>query len=155
LATSSRDVRDGPDRVYVASDGKADYVYLRRIAKGQSLERGLQERLDEALASLPIPKVMTYQRPDGPPVKFVRPAHRRVALHGSRVMGVSALGLEAGNTTSGHRFLGRKDIDVESADAYEPALEAHGHVIPSFAKRRAAIVAALERASEHAHVLMP
>ncbi|HKE38816.1 MAG TPA: glycine--tRNA ligase subunit beta [Casimicrobiaceae bacterium] len=155
LATSSRDVRDGPDRVYVASDGKADYVYLRRIAKGQSLERGLQERLDEALASLPIPKVMTYQRPDGTTVKFVRPAHRLVALHGSRVMGVSALGLEAGNTTSGHRFLGRKDIDVESADAYEPALEAHGHVIPSFAKRRAAIVAALERASEHAHVLMP
>ena len=155
LATPSREMQDGPDRVYVASDGKAEYVYLRRMAKGQPLQRGLQEALDEALSGLPIPKVMTYQRPDATTVRFVRPAHRLVALHGADIVHVSALGLEAGRRTSGHRFLGRAELDVASAEAYEPALEAEGKVVPSFAKRRNEIVAALERASEHATVLMP
>jgi glycyl-tRNA synthetase beta chain len=34
LATDSLDAKDGPDAIYVASDGKADYVYLRSLAKG-------------------------------------------------------------------------------------------------------------------------
>src|SRR6266436_6213096 len=33
MATSSREVQDGPDRIYTATDGKAEYVYLRRLAK--------------------------------------------------------------------------------------------------------------------------
>ncbi len=64
-------------------------------------------------------------------------------------------GLSAGRTTAGHRFLGRQDLNIEAAGAYEATLEAEGKVIPDFAKRRAAIVAALEHASEHAQVIMP
>jgi len=45
---------DGPDRIYVASDGKVDYVYLRRLAKGQPLDRGLDEALSDAIENLPI-----------------------------------------------------------------------------------------------------
>jgi glycyl-tRNA synthetase beta chain len=51
--------------------------------------------------------------------------------------------------------MGRSDIDIEAAEGYEPQLEAEGKVVPAFAKRRAEIVAGLERASEHARVLMP
>ena len=40
LATSDRDVREGPDHRYEQSDGKADYVFLRTLAKGQPLARG-------------------------------------------------------------------------------------------------------------------
>ena len=48
---------------------------------------------------------MTYQLADGwTSVKFVRPAHGLVALHGPRVLPIAALGLEAGRTTHGHRF---------------------------------------------------
>jgi glycyl-tRNA synthetase beta chain len=155
MATSSRAVQDGPDCIYTATDGKAEYVYLRRLAKGQPLERALQETLDDAIVGLPIPKLKSYQRPDGTTVKFARPAHRLVALHGTDVVPVAALGLQAGRTTGGHRFLGRADIDIAAADAYEPALEAEGKVVPSFAKRRAEIVAGLERASERARVIMP
>jgi glycyl-tRNA synthetase beta chain len=35
----------------------------------------LQAALEESVAKLPIPKVMSYQRPDGATVQFVRPAH--------------------------------------------------------------------------------
>src|SRR6185312_12505079 len=54
LATGSLDAADGPDRIYVASDGKADYVYLRSLAKGQSLQRGLDESLVGAIEKMPI-----------------------------------------------------------------------------------------------------
>jgi glycyl-tRNA synthetase beta chain len=94
LATASLDASSGPDKIYVASDGKADYVYLRTLAKGQPLARGLQEALDETIARLPIPKVMSYAGAGGyyNDVKFVRPAHRLLALHDSAVVDVAAWG---------------------------------------------------------------
>ncbi|MGH8714814.1 MAG: glycine--tRNA ligase subunit beta [Casimicrobiaceae bacterium] len=155
LATASLDAAEGPDRVYVASDGKADYVYLRSLAKGQPLQRGLDESLADAIDHLPIPKLMSYQRPDGTTVKFARPVHKLLALHGATVMPVQVLGLVAGDLTDGHRFLSRTDIKIEDAAAYAPTLEATGKVCPSFAARRARIVAALEHAAEHATVIMP
>ena len=157
LATPGLDASDGPDHRYIQSDGKADYVYLRSLAKGQSLAQGLQEALDATLARLPIPKVMRYPARGSyyNDVAFVRPAHRLLALHGMHVVPVNALGLDAANVTAGHRLLSRDDIEVASADAYAPTLEAEGKVLPEFAKRRAAIVAQLERAAEGAVVLMP
>jgi glycyl-tRNA synthetase beta chain len=155
LATAARDVRDGSDHLYVDSDGKADYVYLGSKARGGSILVGLQAALDEAIANLPIPKVMSYQRTDGSTVKFVRPAHALVALHGSDVLAVTALGLAADRVTHGHRFLGRRDIRVAAAGAWDETLRAEGKVIASFAERRAVIVAGLEAAAAGATVIKP
>ena len=155
LANGYPDAWDGPDHLYVASDGKADYVWLRSLAKGQSLVVSLQSVLDETIENLPVPKAMSYQRADGATIKFARPAHRLVALHGPRVVSVMALGLEAGRTTAGHRFLARSEIDIKTAGAYEPTLEAEGKVVPRFAERRKKIVAQLELAAASANVIMP
>ena len=157
LATAAAEAADGPDRRYTASDGKADYVYLSRLARGLPLERGLQEALADAIARLPIPKVMSYASPGHyySNQKFVRPAHGLIALHGADIVGVSALGLAAGRTTGGHRFLSRSDIAVASAGAYVPTLEAEGKVMPSFAARRAQIVVQLEGAAGDATPIMP
>jgi len=157
LATPAAEAADGPDRRYTASDGKADYVYLRTLARGLPLERGLQEALDDALAKLPIPKVMSYAAPGHyyNDVKFVRPAHKLVALHGERIVPVRALALDAGRVTAGHRFLSRGDITLANALAYAPTLEAEGRVVPSFAARRAQIVVQLEGAAGNATPIMP
>ena len=157
LASRYPDAWDGPDHLYVEADGKIDQIWLRRLAPGQSLERALQESLDEAIARLPIPKVMRYAAAGSyyNNVEFVRPAHRLVALHGAHVVRVTALGLEAGRVSAGHRFLGRVDPSLETADAYAPALEAEGKVLPSFDGRRAVIVRELERRASGARVIMP
>jgi glycyl-tRNA synthetase beta chain len=131
---------EGPDCLVVESDGKADAFFLSSVAPGQILLVALQAALEEALAALPIPKVMSYQLEDGTTtVQFVRPAHRLVAMRGHEVLPVTALGLRAGTTTHGHRFMQPGDLPVHSADAYERQLEEEGLVIPSFAKRRARI----------------
>ena len=119
-------------------EGDAEYAFLRQAIPGVTLAAGLQLALQEAIAKLPIPKVMSYQLADGATtVQFVRPAHGLVALHGGEIVDVSVLGLKSGRVTHGHRFQGVKDITVATADAYEEALEAHGQVIASFDARRA------------------
>ena len=157
LEIRKQEARSGPDHLYVASDGKADYVYLDSLAKGQALQRGLQEALDEAIGKLPIPKVMSYAATGAyyNDAKFVRPAHRLVALHGSEAVAVEALGLRAGNLSSGHRFLARGDLAIAAAEAYAPTLEAEGKVIPGFTGRRQKIVAELTAAAAGATVIMP
>ncbi|MEJ7669398.1 MAG: glycine--tRNA ligase subunit beta [Casimicrobiaceae bacterium] len=155
LATASLDANDGPDRIYVAADGKAEYVYLRSLAKGQSLTLGLQAALDDALAHLPIPKMMSYSHGGYyNDVKFIRPVHAIVALHGAAVVPVRALNLSAGRTTGGHRFLSRGVIEIATAETYAPAL-AQAKVIASFAARRAAIVKGLHELANGLSILMP
>ena len=135
-------------------DGKAEALFYDSIARGAGLQAGLQKALDEALARLPIPKVMQYQLetdcelPGWSSVNFVRPAHRLVALHGSTVVPVKALGLTAGNATQGHRFEAPQPVlTLRDADSYAQQLAEQGAVIASFAERRAEIVRQLQAAA--------
>jgi len=130
-------------------DGKAEALFFDSVVTGATLAEGLQKALDEALAKLPIPKVMQYQLADGwSSVNFVRPAHGLVALHGDAVVPVSALGLRAGRVTHGHRFEATVDpIELKNADHYADALAGQGAVIASFDTRRAEIARQLQAAA--------
>ena len=132
-------------------EGKAEALFYESTAKGVLLTDGVQKALDEALAKLPIPKVMRYQLQDGwTSVHFVRPAHGLVVMHGTQVLiGVKALGLTAGSATHGHRFEAAVDpVVLESADSYAEQLRNEGAVIASFTERRANIAAQLKAAAE-------
>jgi glycyl-tRNA synthetase beta chain len=131
------------------SDGKQDYLYAKGVANGMALAAGLQEALDHAIAGLPIPKVMRYQLADGvSSVKFVRPAHRLVALWGGDVVNVHALGLDAGRSTLGHRFMAPQEISIESPASYESQLRDTGKIIASFAARRSLIEQQLQNQAQ-------
>ncbi|MDG1454044.1 MAG: glycine--tRNA ligase subunit beta [Methylophilaceae bacterium] len=132
------------------NDGKTDNLFLDMSKTGATLSEGLQKAIEEALAKLPIPKVMSYQINDGwETVNFVRPAHCLIALHGSDVIPVSVLGLSANNTTTGHRFESKKAvITINDADSYEQQLNAEGAVIASFDARKADIANQLKAAAD-------
>lgn len=132
-------------------EGKAEALFYASTVKGAQLADGVQKALDEAIAKLPIPKVMRYQLQDGwSSVNFVRPAHGLVVMHGTQVLiGVKALGLTAGNTTHGHRFEAKAEpVVIQSADSYAEQLREEGAVIASFAERRADIARQLQAAAE-------
>ena len=137
-----------------APDGKAEALFYDSLVTGAALEGGLQKALEDTLAKMPIPKMMSYQLetdcelPGWSSVHFVRPVHGLIALHGSTVVPVKLLGLSAGNTTQGHRFEARlSPVVVHHADAYETTLNDDGAVIASFAARRAEIVRQLDAAA--------
>ncbi len=138
-----------------AADGKADSFFFTYSAAGVPLEQGLQAALEEAVAKLPIPKLMSYQRPDGTTVQFVRPVHSLLALHGADIIGLTLLGLNAGRTTGGHRFLSKGELLIEQADSYSLVLREQGNVIASVAERKETIRSALLAAAGADTTLMP
>jgi glycyl-tRNA synthetase beta chain len=130
-------------------DGKAESLFVDQMVAGATLAGGLQKAIDETLAGLPIPKVMSYQLADGwTDVRFVRPAHRLLALHGADVVPVTALGLAADRVTQGHRFEAKSaTITIRDADSHAAQLADEGAVIAGFAARRAEIVRQLTEAA--------
>ena len=65
-----------PARLTRRVEGKAETLFAQAQSPSVALAEGLQQALDETLAALPIPKVMSYQLADGETtVQFVRPAH--------------------------------------------------------------------------------
>jgi glycyl-tRNA synthetase beta chain len=132
-----------------AMDGKAEFAFVDLLEAGATLKDGLQKALNDAIAKLPIPKLMSYQLADGwTSVHFVRPVHGLVALHGDQVVPVSALGLQSGRSTTGHRFeAAQPSIALRSADSYAQKLRDEGAVIASFDERRAELLRQLHAAA--------
>ena len=117
-------------------------VYVAQVkTAGQPLEDVLANKVEAALKSLPVPKLMRWGQGEA---QFVRPVHGLVMLHGTRVVPGRVLGLDAGNSTSGHRFMGKPRIALREADEYEARLLTDGMVIADFAARRDEIRKQLE-----------
>ncbi|MEO7243479.1 MAG: glycine--tRNA ligase subunit beta, partial [Variovorax sp.] len=145
---------DDGGQLYVESDGKTDVLFFRELAPGADIRAGLQRALDEAINGLPIPKVMSYQLEQGcelpgwSSVSFIRPAHGLVALHGTALVPVTALGLAATGKTRGHRFEAKVEtITLRDADSYAQQLRDEGAVIANFNERRSEIVRQLADAA--------
>ena len=139
-----------------ANDGKADSFFFTYTAPGQSLAEGLQPTLEENITKLPIPKVMSYQRPDGTTVQFVRPVHGLIALLNDTIIPLTLLGLQSSNTTLGHRFLSKESsIRIPSATSYADVLREQGRVIASYSERKEKIRTDLLAKANGDQILMP
>ena len=134
-------------------DGKAEALFFDSVVPGVMLAAGLQKALDDAIAKLPIPKLMSYQlesgeQPGWHSVHFVRPVHGLVALHGAEVVPLAALGLTSGRNTRGHRFEALMDpVVLQHADRYAEQLADQGAVIAGFADRHGEIARQLQHAA--------
>jgi len=154
LGLDVSDLRAVLERLKRQPDGKAESLWLDLVQPGVALRDGLQQALNEAIAQLPTPKLMSYQLhadcelPGWSSVGFVRPAHGLVALHGTEVLPVTALGLRAGRSTRGHRFEAAQDpLPLAHADAYAATLREQGAVIACFEERSLDMVRQLRRAA--------
>jgi len=144
-----------PPQLIREIDGKAESLFVDTVVPGAALADALQTALETAIARLPIPKVMQYQlesgcdQPGWTSVSFVRPVHGLVALHGTEVVPVTLLGLQAGRSTHGHRFEARAPrIALRDADSYATQQAEEGAVVASFAERRALIASQLAAAAD-------
>jgi glycyl-tRNA synthetase beta chain len=140
-----------------APDGKAEALFYDSQVKGATITEGLQKAVTEALAKLPIPKVMSYQlaqncdMPGWSSVSFVRPAHKLIALLADNTLAIEVLGLKSGRETLGNRFEAAvSPVVIKDADSYAATLLKDGAVIASFAERRAEIERQLKVAATKA-----
>ena len=67
------------ERVSREQDGKNEVLIHTQLAAGSALSSRLQGAIEQAIAKLPIPKLMSYQLADGETtVQFVRPVRSTV-----------------------------------------------------------------------------
>src|SRR5258706_11485638 len=124
------------DTLKRVSTEKGEVYVASYTTKGAQLDEVLPGRVEAALKVLPISKVMRWCKGQA---QFVRPVHGLVMMHGKRVVPGTVLGVRAGNTTSGHPFMGAGSIRLSDADDYEARLLKDGRVIADFAARKSEI----------------
>ena len=101
---------------------RGECVGLRRKVAGRSAAEVLAERVPALVSSLTFPKMMRWGRGEH---RFVRPIHRILALLDHAVVDMTILGVRSGDTTSGHRILGRPSIAVPDPFRYQEVLRSH------------------------------
>jgi glycyl-tRNA synthetase beta chain len=120
------------DQLRKIHDGKAEYFVFRTKKPGESLDAHLARVVQDAVKALPIAKLMRWGDKEE---QFVRPVHGLIMLHGTRVVPGAVLGLQAGSSTRGHRFMGSGEVRIEQARDYATSLESKGAVVASFERR--------------------
>jgi glycyl-tRNA synthetase beta chain len=125
-----------PDQLSRSMTPKGEVVVANVHIPGKKLEEVLATAVANSLAKLPIAKMMRWGSGEA---QFVRPVHGLVMMHGDRLVPGSVLGAESGKRTQGHRFMGKREIVLASADEYETRLRDDGMVIADFGARRALI----------------
>lgn len=101
-----------------------DGVWFAHIHRaGRPTAEIVAEILDQVIRSFPWPKSMTWGRGT---LRWVRPLKRIVFIFNGEVVPFSIDGIESGDITEGHRFMGSgKPFKVKDFDSYRDKLAAH------------------------------
>ena len=120
------------DQLTIETNPKGEYFSFKKHLKGQATTDILAAELPQLILKIHFPKTMYWNGKGSE--KFIRPLRWIVALLGDSVVPFELAGIKSGNTTQGHRILGKTDVAVTVAN-FEQQLESNG-VILSAAKRR-------------------
>ncbi|MCT2537591.1 glycine--tRNA ligase subunit beta [Aquibacillus koreensis] len=104
--------------IYFKDVNGTEYAFVTKFIEGKSTTE-LLPSFKEVITSLTFPKNMRWSNLS---IRFVRPIRWIVALNDEEVIPLEIAGVEASNTTFGHRFLGEK-IEISDASDYENTLK--------------------------------
>jgi glycyl-tRNA synthetase beta chain len=114
-------------------EAKGEFLHYAATRPGAATVSLLEAMVNTAIAGLPVAKRMRWGAGE---VEFARPVHWVVMLYGHEVVPATVLGIAAGRTTYGHRFMAPKPIALATPAGYAARLEKRGQVIADFARRR-------------------
>ncbi|ATG72430.1 glycine-tRNA synthetase subunit beta [Zobellella denitrificans] len=123
---------------------KGEWLVHLADVKGKTAAELLPAMVEQALARLPIPKAMRWGDKS---TQFIRPVHTVTLLLGEQLLPATILGVDAGRTLRGHRFMGEQEFQLDHADHYLQQLEERGKVLADFERRKAIIKAGAEQAA--------
>ena len=122
--------------LYVVQTPKGEYLAAKQVRRGRTAEEILNGILPRAVHDLSWPKSMTWTGQHG--ARFIRPIRWLLAVLDGKPLKFSFGGIQAGDATRGHRFLGGQNIRARNFVEYEKKLRANGVIIRP-AERRAKI----------------
>ncbi len=112
---------------------RGECLAIKQVVVGQPGAQILAKILPEAIGAISWPRSMYWTGKDGP--RFIRPIRWIVAVLDGKPIRFPFADLHAGDRTQGHRFLGRKNIQVASAKDYENKLRASFVIARPVARR--------------------
>lgn len=101
--------------IFFKEVGKDEYLFGTIKQDGKPTSEVLKEIIPAAIKGVTFPKAMHW---GGKKMKFARPIRWMLALLNDEVLPIDLEGIVASNLTYGHRFLGRKEIDIYSLNDY-------------------------------------
>jgi glycyl-tRNA synthetase beta chain len=127
------------DQLERRADKKGETLYAVIEKPGRAAAAIIAEVLEATIRNFPWPKSMRWGAGS---LRWVRPLHSILCLlsdeSGAHVVPVNVDGIQSGNTTDGHRFLGAGRFAVHGFDDYAVKLK-RAHVVLDSAEREAAI----------------
>lgn len=127
------------DQLERRADKKGETLYAVIEKPGRAAPAIIAEVLESTIRNFPWPKSMRWGAGS---LRWVRPLHSILCLlsdeSGAHVVPVNVDGIQSGNTTDGHRFLGAGRVAVHGFDDYAVKLK-RAHVVLDSAEREAAI----------------
>jgi glycyl-tRNA synthetase beta chain len=127
-----------------------EYAHVKKFIKGQETFDLLVE-LKTIISGLTFPKNMRWADLE---LRYVRPIKWLVAMFGNDIIPFEIAGVETGNKTRGHRFLGEGEIQLIDPVEYEEALLGQ-YVVADAQKRKDAITSQLEKIEDENGWVIP
>jgi glycyl-tRNA synthetase beta chain len=106
---------------------KGEFIAAKITKRGRTSADLLSEILPRVIHDISWPKTMTWTGLKG--ARFIRPIRWIVGLLDGKPLKFSFGGVNAGDTTRGHRFLGKPSIQVKDFTDYEKKLRANGVIV--------------------------
>src|SRR5271166_1367493 len=113
--------------LHLVTTPKGESIAARITKRGRTAYELLLEILPRVIHDLSWPRTMTWTGLEG--ARFIRPIRWIVALLDGKSLKFSYGGVAAGETTAGHRFLGKPEIRVRNFADYEKKLRANGVIV--------------------------
>ncbi|UJQ36895.1 glycine--tRNA ligase subunit beta [Aeromonas caviae] len=123
---------------------KGEWLVHTAKVEGRPAKELLGELVSQALAKLPIPKMMRW---GDKTIQFVRPVFTVTLLLDGELVPAHILGIDSARTIRGHRFMGESEFTIDNASQYPQILQERGMVIADFMARKAKIKADVEAAA--------
>ncbi|MGB6544772.1 MAG: glycine--tRNA ligase subunit beta [Candidatus Acidiferrales bacterium] len=135
------------DKLYLVATPRGECLAAKKITRGRAAHDILAEVLPQAISQIPWPRTMYWTGMAG--LHFIRPVRWIVALLDGKVVRFDLAGIAAGNSTAGHRFLGKSKIALRGPKDYVPRLR-QNFVLARPEDRRRKIEVELDRLAKRA-----
>jgi glycyl-tRNA synthetase beta chain len=121
-------------KLYITQTPRGEYLAAKQIVYGRNAKDILAEILPQTMRELSFPRSMYWTGKKG--ARFTRPVRWIVALLAGQIIKVEYEGIAAGDTTEGHRFLGKSRIRVTGRKDYEAKLRRNFVIVEPSERRK-------------------
>jgi len=122
-----------PDKLGAETTAKGEYLSFTKRTQGQATAAILSREIPNLILEITWPKTMYWNGKGSE--RFIRPIRWLVALFGDAVIPFEIGGIHSGNTTVGHRILGKPSMLVTIAD-FDERLRTDGVILSADQRKR-------------------